>query len=176
MLADPDAVTVAPEAVVDPAVVNDHAELPVLNPKIKYPHCLGGARLAPPEDCGGPLAFLELDRHYDIFQIGAELDRLVRRHVQDEDIANYEFEDYDDDGEMHIALMLLAKKHTKDVSAENPNDLDHEDDDFDLWSSCEVYDYDIDNFADGVETLNYWYHRDTFNRSRINNLLQEAFK
>lgn len=40
-----------------------------VNSKIKYPHCLGGGRSAPPEDCGGPLAFLELDRHYSIFQI-----------------------------------------------------------------------------------------------------------
>ena len=148
-----------------------------LNPKIKYPHCLGGNRLAPPEDCGGPLAFLELDRHYDIFQIQAELNRLVKRHVQDEDIAHYEFEDYDDDGAMHRALVLLAARHTKDMSATNFETLEPEDDDddFDLWCTREVYDYDINNFADGVETLNYWYHKDAFNRSKINNLLETKF-
>lgn len=151
-----------------------------LNPKIKYPHCLDGGRLAPPEDCGGPLSFLELDRHYDVFQIQAELDRLVKKHVKDEDIVNYEFENYDDDGVVHAALVLLAKKHAKNVGTTTTEELELEDDeddddDLELWCTREVYDYDIDNFTDGADTLNYWYHRNTFNRSKINNLLQEAF-
>ena len=97
--------------------------------------------------------------------------------MQDEDIAHYEFEDYDDDGAMHRALVLLAARHTKDMSATNFETLEPEDDDddFDLWCIREVYDYDINNFADGVETLNYWYHKDAFNRSKINNLLETKF-
>lgn len=96
--------------------------------------------------------------------------------MKDEDIVNYEFEDDDDDGEMHAALVLLAKKHAKNLGTTTTEELELEDDDdFDLWCTSEVYDYDIDNFADGADTLNYWYHRNTFNRSKINNLLQEAF-
>jgi len=33
------------------------------------PVCIGGRRAAPPEDCGGPWAFLELKQHYSIVSI-----------------------------------------------------------------------------------------------------------
>ena len=35
-----------------------------LNPKKRYPVCIGGAKQAPPEDCGGPWAFMELRQRY----------------------------------------------------------------------------------------------------------------
>jgi len=35
-----------------------------LVPGQTYPRCIGGQRAAPPEDCGGPWAFLELRQHY----------------------------------------------------------------------------------------------------------------
>jgi hypothetical protein len=34
-----------------------------------YPVCIGGGRLAPPEDCGGPWAFMELEQHYSPWYI-----------------------------------------------------------------------------------------------------------
>ena len=32
--------------------------------KTKYPKCISGSRAAPPEDCGGPFAFMELEDNY----------------------------------------------------------------------------------------------------------------
>lgn len=56
-----------------------------LNPTATYPLCTGGARAAPPEDCGGPWAYLQLlDHHkyhfpYEALGIVATaLDRFLR--------------------------------------------------------------------------------------------------
>jgi hypothetical protein len=35
----------------------------------RYPECIGGRRAVPPEDCGGPWAFLELRQRYSIISI-----------------------------------------------------------------------------------------------------------
>jgi len=40
-----------------------------LDPRRGYPICIGGRRAAPPEDCGGPWAFLELRQHYSVSRI-----------------------------------------------------------------------------------------------------------
>ena len=37
-----------------------------LEKKKTYPLCVSGARLAPPEECGGPWRFMELRQHYSI--------------------------------------------------------------------------------------------------------------
>jgi Plasmid pRiA4b ORF-3-like protein len=47
--------------------------LPV-DPRQKYPSCLGGARACPPEDCGGPAGFLALQDH---FHLGYTMHRTV---------------------------------------------------------------------------------------------------
>ena len=36
------------------------------NPKKVYPLCVGGKRAGPPEDCGGPFAFMALEDHYSL--------------------------------------------------------------------------------------------------------------
>jgi hypothetical protein len=44
-----------------------------LEPGRTYPRCVGGHRAAPPEDCGGPWAFLELRQHYSPVRIAKRL-------------------------------------------------------------------------------------------------------
>jgi len=41
------------------------------------PVCIGGRRAAPPEDCGGPWAFLELKQHYSIVSIADRMLELL---------------------------------------------------------------------------------------------------
>ena len=57
-----------------------------LDPKKTYPGCIGGARLAPPEDCGGPWAFMELQQHYSPWYIAERFldvwDHLERGDVE----------------------------------------------------------------------------------------------
>src|SRR6266704_3127079 len=43
-----------------------------LEPGWCYPVCRGGRRAAPPEDCGGPWAFLELRQYYSVFRTRKE--------------------------------------------------------------------------------------------------------
>jgi hypothetical protein len=49
-----------------------------LDPRRDYPVCIGGQRAVPPEDCGGPQAFLELRQHYSAFHIARRLLELLR--------------------------------------------------------------------------------------------------
>jgi hypothetical protein len=49
-----------------------------LEPRQRYPICIGGRRATPPEDCGGPWAFLELRQHYSAFGIAPRLLELLK--------------------------------------------------------------------------------------------------
>ncbi|MBV9172110.1 MAG: plasmid pRiA4b ORF-3 family protein [Chloroflexi bacterium] len=46
-----------------------------------YPRCVGGRRRVPPEDCGGPLAFLELRERYSLVTIAERLSALAERRL-----------------------------------------------------------------------------------------------
>jgi hypothetical protein len=50
-----------------------------LDPMRRYPVCIGGRRGVPPEDSGGPWAFLELRQRYSIISIADQLMELVER-------------------------------------------------------------------------------------------------
>jgi hypothetical protein len=46
-----------------------------------YPRCIGGRRRVPPEDCGGPWAFLELRERYSLLTIADRLSALAARRL-----------------------------------------------------------------------------------------------
>jgi Plasmid pRiA4b ORF-3-like protein len=52
-----------------------------LVPGRHYPACIGGRRRVPPEDCGGPWAFLELRQRYSLLNIADRLYELARRRL-----------------------------------------------------------------------------------------------
>lgn len=52
-----------------------------LEPGRLYPRCVGGRRRVPPEDCGGPWAFLELRQRYCLLNIADRLYELAKRRL-----------------------------------------------------------------------------------------------
>jgi hypothetical protein len=58
-------------------------KLPV-DPKRTYPVCPGGSRNAPPEDCGGPIAFQGLESHYSLPYVAEKLWEIIEYDLRDE--------------------------------------------------------------------------------------------
>jgi hypothetical protein len=56
-------------------------QLVPLEPERHYPLCIGGQRRVPPEDCGGPWAFLELRQRYSLLNIADRLYELAERRL-----------------------------------------------------------------------------------------------
>jgi hypothetical protein len=55
-----------------------------LDPKRTYPVCIGGAWSAPPEDCGGPWAYMALRQHYSPGWIAHRLAEILEQGNREE--------------------------------------------------------------------------------------------
>jgi hypothetical protein len=53
----------------------------LLDSQRRYPVCIGGRRVVPPEDCGGSWVFLELRQRNSIISIADRLTELVERRI-----------------------------------------------------------------------------------------------
>ena len=90
-----------------------------LNPKTIYPCCIGGKRAPPPENCGGPKAFMELQDYYSPWRIEEKLLSLVRHKLHmsndsgNEDDDEYYDKEYLDDNAESIfeTLKYWIKRH-----------------------------------------------------------------
>src|SRR5919202_4419549 len=54
-----------------------------MEPCHSYPVCIAGRRNVPPEDCGGPWAFLKLRQGYSVFHIAQRLIDLLKPSTSD---------------------------------------------------------------------------------------------
>jgi pRiA4b ORF-3-like protein len=70
-----------------------------IEPGRSYPVCIGGRRAAPPGDCGGPWAFLELRQHYSAFHIAQRLLELLKPITNADDRGGDDGDEHDDDDE-----------------------------------------------------------------------------
>jgi hypothetical protein len=57
----------------------------LLEPKKTYPVCIGGSKQTPPEDCGGPWVFQELENHYSLHYIADVLWQVIEGELAGED-------------------------------------------------------------------------------------------
>jgi len=72
-----------------------------LDPRRGYPICIGGRRAAPPEDCGGAWAFLELRQHYSTFRIAERLLELLKPIGSEAGQEDGDGDRHDDDDDVH---------------------------------------------------------------------------
>jgi hypothetical protein len=78
-----------------------------IEPGRSYPVWLGGRRAAPPEDCGGPWAFLELRQQYSAFRIAQRLLELLQPITGADDRRGEGNEHADDDDHNEELVHLL---------------------------------------------------------------------
>jgi len=78
-------------------------QIPPLEPHRRYPTCSGGRRHVPPEDCGGPWAFLELRQRHSLVDSAERLMELLERRaaVGGEAFVHDHYEDV-----MHVLFWL----------------------------------------------------------------------
>ena len=62
------------------------------DPRRTYPMCIGGRRACPPEDCGGPWAFMELEQHYSIFHVAHRMEEIFEDEGDDVEFYREELE------------------------------------------------------------------------------------
>ncbi|NDY73081.1 plasmid pRiA4b ORF-3 family protein [Desulfobacter hydrogenophilus] len=65
-----------------------------MDPQTTYPVCIGGARTAPPEDCGGPWAFMALKQKYSLWYIADRLIEIIKKNDVDdyqEELLEYQY-------------------------------------------------------------------------------------
>jgi hypothetical protein len=67
-----------------------------LDPQRRYPVCIGGRRAAPPEECDGPWAFLELKQRYSPVSIPGRMLELLSPLLTDRHVAGDDVDDHDD--------------------------------------------------------------------------------
>ena len=92
-----------------------------LEPGRYYPVCIDGRRAVPPEDCGGPWAFLELRQHYSALRIAQRLLELLKPFTVADDRrgADDGNEHADDDYEELVHLLRWLKIDHFDRRAAN---------------------------------------------------------
>jgi len=73
------------------------------DPRRDYPVCIGGRRQVPPEDCGGPWAFLELRQRHSLVDSAERLMELLERRdaIGGEAFIHDHYEDV-----MHVMIWL----------------------------------------------------------------------
>jgi len=96
-----------------------------LDPRQHFPICIGGRRAGPPEDCGGPWAFLELRQHYSMFRIADRLLELLKPiwseagQEDDDEHDNHDGDAVDDHHEELVHLLRWLKIDRFDRRAAN---------------------------------------------------------